>query len=165
VDEVRLGQPVDLLRDPLWTRALLLIPSDIGFWQRRFPSVRLIAHYGSSEVMGGCCSNQIAEEVLVPLRPHGSLPPLFCIHPAAGLSWCYPGLLQHLRTDYPIYALQARGLKHKESLPQTLEEMVLDYLDQIRKIQPSGPYHLLGWSFGGILAYRIQKESKMRPKF
>jgi thioesterase domain-containing protein len=115
--------------------------------------------------MGGCCSNQIAEEVLVPLRPHGSLPPLFCIHPAAGLGWCYPGLLQHLRIDYPIYALQARGLKHKESLPQTLEEMVLDYLDQIRKIQPSGPYHLLGWSFGGILAYRIQKESKMRPKF
>jgi nonribosomal peptide synthetase DhbF len=94
-------------------------------------------------------------EVLLPLRPHGSLPPLFCIHPAAGLSWCYTGLLQHLRADYPIYALQARGLKHKESLAQTLEEMVLDYLDQICKIQPSGPYHLLGWSFGGILACAI----------
>jgi non-ribosomal peptide synthetase component F len=40
-----------------------LIPSDLGFWQRRFPSVRLIAHYGSSEVMGGCCSNQIREDV------------------------------------------------------------------------------------------------------
>jgi amino acid adenylation domain-containing protein len=50
------------------TRALMiggegLIPSDLGFWQQRFPSVRLIAHYGSSEVMGGCCSNQISEEV------------------------------------------------------------------------------------------------------
>ncbi|MBV8281766.1 MAG: amino acid adenylation domain-containing protein, partial [Candidatus Eremiobacteraeota bacterium] len=53
---------------PSPTRALMiggegLIPSDLGFWQRRFPSVRLIAHYGSSEVMGGCCSNQISKDV------------------------------------------------------------------------------------------------------
>jgi amino acid adenylation domain-containing protein len=85
-------------------------------------------------------------EILLPLRPHGSLPPLFCIHPASGLSWCYTGLLRHLRAEYPIYGLQARGLKHQEALPQTLEEMVLDYLDQIRKVQLAGPYYLLGWS-------------------
>jgi len=30
--------------------------------------------------------------------------------------------------------------------------MASDYLDQIRKIWPTGPYHLLGWSFGGYLA-------------
>jgi nonribosomal peptide synthetase DhbF len=46
-------------------------------------------------------------------------------------------------------------LKHQESLPQTVEEMVGDYLDQIRKIQPGGPYHPLGWSFGGVVAYAI----------
>jgi non-ribosomal peptide synthetase component F len=40
-----------------------LIPSDLSFWQRRFPSIRLIAHYGSSEVMGGCCSFEITDNV------------------------------------------------------------------------------------------------------
>jgi nonribosomal peptide synthetase DhbF len=33
--------------------------------------------------------------------------------------------------------------------------MVADYLDQIRAIQPAGPYHLLGWSFGGLVAYSL----------
>ena len=32
--------------------------------------------------------------------------------------------------------------------------MARDYLDQVRAVQPSGPYHLLGWSFGGVLAER-----------
>jgi len=94
-------------------------------------------------------------EVLLPLRPNGSLPPVFCIHPAGGLSHCYAGLLPHLPADYPIYGLQARGLKLQESLPQTLDEMVSDYIAQIREIQPNGPFHLLGWSFGGVLAYAI----------
>ena len=101
-------------------------------------------------------------EVILPLRPHGSLSPLFCLHPVTGISWCYAGLLQHLRADYPIYGLQARGLKHPEPLPQTFEQMVRDYLGQIRKIQPSGPYHLLGWSFGGRIAYAVAAELQLQ---
>jgi nonribosomal peptide synthetase DhbF len=100
-------------------------------------------------------TNQNSLEVILPLRPRGNLPPLFCVHPAGGLSWCYSGLLQHIRADYPIYGLQARGIKQSDLLPQTLEEMSADYLDQIRNIQPGGPYHLLGWSFGGLVAFGI----------
>ena len=93
-------------------------------------------------------------EVMLPLRPQGSLPPLFCIHPGSGLSWCYAGLLRHV-LDCPVYGLQARGITQADMLPQTLEEMALDYLVQIRKVQPSGPYYLLGWSLGGLVAYSI----------
>ena len=100
-------------------------------------------------------TNQNSLGVILPLRPRGNLPPLFCVHPAAGLSWCYSGLLQHIRADYPIYGLQARSFNHPEILPQTLQEMVADYLGQIRAIQPAGPYHLLGWSFGGLVAYSL----------
>jgi amino acid adenylation domain-containing protein len=102
-----------------------------------------------------CNTHRDPFEVLLPLRPNGSLPPVFCIHPAGGFSRCYAGLLRHLPADYPIYGLQARGLKLQESLPQTLDEMVSDYIAQMREIQPNGPYHLLGWSFGGVLAYAI----------
>jgi len=92
-------------------------------------------------------------EVLLPLRPSGSLPPLFCIHPGGGLSWSYSGLMRHLPADRPIYGLQARAITHPQMAPRTLEEMAADYVTFIRQVQPTGPYHLLGWSFGGLVAH------------
>ncbi|MCQ4202712.1 amino acid adenylation domain-containing protein [Streptomyces coelicoflavus] len=93
--------------------------------------------------------------VLMPLRADGSRPPLFCVHPASGLSWAYVGMLQHLGPDQPVYGLQARGIAEEQRLPGSLEEMAADYAEQIRKVQPSGPYHLLGWSFGALAAYAV----------
>ncbi|MCC6775919.1 MAG: alpha/beta fold hydrolase, partial [Hyphomicrobiales bacterium] len=94
-------------------------------------------------------------EVLLPLRTGGQLAPLFCIHPGGGLSWSYAGFLRHLPTARPIYGLQARGVVQPELAPQSVEEMAADYLQQIRAVQPTGPYHLLGWSFGGLVAHAI----------
>jgi thioesterase domain-containing protein/acyl carrier protein len=98
---------------------------------------------------------QSALDVLLPLRPSGSLPPLFCIHPGGGLSWPYSALLRHLPADRPIYGLQARGITQPGMAPATIDEMAADYLASIRQIQPFGPYNLLGWSFGGLVAYAI----------
>ena len=94
-------------------------------------------------------------EVLLPLRASGHLPPLFCIHPGGGLGWSYSGLMRHLRADRPIYALQARGIMQPQMAPQTLDDMAADYLQQIQQVQPTGPYNLLGWSFGGLVAHAI----------
>ncbi|MGH3854142.1 MAG: amino acid adenylation domain-containing protein [Pseudonocardiaceae bacterium] len=93
--------------------------------------------------------------VLLPLRPHGTRPPLFCVHPAGGLAWCYTGLLRYLHPDHPVYGLQARGLTQLDGLPATVEDMVTDYVEQLRTTQPSGPYQLLGWSFGGAIAHAL----------
>jgi len=92
--------------------------------------------------------------VLLPLRPHGSGAPLFCIHPASGIGWLYAGLLHHL-PNRPLYALQARSLREPDQRPATIEAMATDYLAQIRTIQSSGPYYLLGWSFGCHVAHAI----------
>ncbi len=94
-------------------------------------------------------------EVLLPLRPSGALGPLFCIHPGGGLSWSYSGLMRHLPAERPIYGLQARGITQPEMAPHTLDDMAADYLTFIRKVQPAGPYNLLGWSFGGLVAHAI----------
>ncbi|MFE7121177.1 thioesterase domain-containing protein, partial [Streptomyces sp. NPDC057654] len=94
-------------------------------------------------------------EVLLPLRVAGSRPPLFCVHWGTGLSWGYAALLRHLPADQPLYGVQARGLAWSEPLPQSIEEMADDYIEQIRTVQPSGPYHLIGWSFGGMVAHAI----------
>uniref|UniRef100_UPI0011EA6539 alpha/beta fold hydrolase n=1 Tax=Kitasatospora sp. MBT63 TaxID=1444768 RepID=UPI0011EA6539 len=93
---------------------------------------------------------------LLPLRPTGTRLPLFCIHPGLAVGWSYAGLLPHLPADLPVYALQARGLDGTgDQLPSSVEEMAADYLATIREVQPAGPYRLLGWSFGGMLAAAV----------
>ncbi|MET9660090.1 non-ribosomal peptide synthase/polyketide synthase [Streptomyces sp. NPDC006510] len=94
-------------------------------------------------------------DVLLPLRTGQNGPALFCVHPAAGISWTYSGLLRHIDPQYSVYGIQARGLSGPAELPETIGEMAADYLEQIRTVQPSGPYHLLGWSIGGVIAHEM----------
>jgi thioesterase domain-containing protein len=97
----------------------------------------------------------------MPMRV-GDGPPLFCAHPVVGLSWCYMALLPHVDDRFPLYGLQCRGLRRPEPLPASMREMAQDYADQIRRTQPSGPYHLLGWSLGGNVAFAIAEEFERR---
>ncbi|MEU6477527.1 amino acid adenylation domain-containing protein [Streptomyces sp. NPDC047017] len=93
--------------------------------------------------------------VILPLRAGTGRRPLFAIHPAGGLSWCYAGLSARLGPEQPLYGVQARGLGGDEPLPRTLEEEAADYAARIRETQPHGPYRLLGWSVGGVLAHTV----------
>jgi thioesterase domain-containing protein len=93
--------------------------------------------------------------VLLPIRTSGQLPPFFCVHPSIGMSWCYMPMARYVPEDYPLYGLQARGLDGAGELPGSIREMAADYIRQIRAVQASGPYHLVGWSFGGYVAHEI----------
>ncbi|MEU7484337.1 amino acid adenylation domain-containing protein [Streptomyces sp. NPDC042319] len=93
--------------------------------------------------------------VVLPLRTEGDRPPLFAIHPAGGIAWCYAGLSARLGQGQPLYGIQARGLVHDEPLPATLQEEAADYVERIRALRPHGPYRLLGWSVGGVLAHTV----------
>ena len=99
---------------------------------------------------------------VMPMRVTGDGPALFCAPPMVGLSWCYLAMLPQVDARYPLYGLQCRGLHRPEPLPASIEEMARDYADQIRMIQPSGPYHLLGMSLGGNIAFAITEELERR---
>jgi thioesterase domain-containing protein len=94
---------------------------------------------------------------LAPIRPHGSLAPLFCVHPAGGNVLSYYELAHHVHADRPVFALQARGVDGKQPPHATLDEMAEEYIAAMRSVQPSGPYHLVGWSSGGVVAYEIAR--------
>jgi nonribosomal peptide synthetase DhbF len=94
-------------------------------------------------------------ERVLPLRSHGSLPPLFCLPPAGGLSWCYAGLIREIGLQRPIYGLQTHCIASDATLPASIEAFTEDYLTLIQEVQPTGPYHLLGYSFGGTIAHAI----------
>ncbi|MBM7442879.1 amino acid adenylation domain-containing protein/FkbM family methyltransferase [Streptomyces sp. HB132] len=91
---------------------------------------------------------------ILPLRTGGALPPLFCVYPAAGVGWVYSGLLRFTESDRPVYALQDNGLTGADPAAD-VEELAENCVRRIRAVQPAGPYHLLGWSFGGLLAQAI----------
>ncbi|SER89868.1 nonribosomal peptide synthetase DhbF [Lentzea xinjiangensis] len=94
---------------------------------------------------------------MLPLRPGGELSPLFCVHPGGGVGWSYTGLLTHLEPGRPVHVLQAAGLRADGPLPGSIEEMAAEYAELIRGVRPHGPYHLLGWSFGGLVAHAVAK--------
>ena len=81
--------------------------------------------------------------------------PLFCIHPMAGISLGFSSLLRHLDPSMPVYGLQSRGLRSGERLPASIEQIAVDYLAEIRHVQPEGPYRLVGRSLGGLIGHSI----------
>ena len=71
---------------------------------------------------------------------------------------CYHALARHLGSDQPVYGIRARGLYGDEDLPSRLEDMAADYVAAIREVQPEGPYHLGGWSLGGVFALEMAQQ-------
>ncbi|KAF9953263.1 hypothetical protein BGZ65_004787 [Modicella reniformis] len=74
---------------------------------------------------------------------------------SSGLSWSYVGLSKYMHPDQPIFGLHFRGFFDDDQPAASLEDMAIDYIDQIRRIQPYGPYYLLGYSLGGMIAHTI----------
>jgi thioesterase domain-containing protein len=93
--------------------------------------------------------------ILLPIRKQGEAPPVFCMPPGGGLSWCYLPMAKFAPSGIPLYALQARGLDGKSDFATSLTEYAEDCIERIRTVQPSGPYRLLGWSFGAMLAHQV----------
>ncbi|MEV0333442.1 amino acid adenylation domain-containing protein [Nocardia sp. NPDC050717] len=97
-------------------------------------------------------------DVLLPIRLGGDRPALFCVHSSSGMSWSYLGFAERLRPGRPIYGLQAPDLSGREPSARSIEEFARRYVREIRAVQPHGPYHLLGWSFGGLIAQAMAVE-------
>ncbi|MFB1482715.1 non-ribosomal peptide synthase/polyketide synthase [Corallococcus sp. RDP092CA] len=94
---------------------------------------------------------------LVPFKKEGtgSAPPFFCVHPVGGTVLAYAELARKLGPDQPFYGLQARGLDGERQPLDTVEALAASYVRAVRGVQPHGPYHLGGWSLGGVIAYEM----------
>ncbi|QIS03832.1 amino acid adenylation domain-containing protein [Nocardia brasiliensis] len=96
------------------------------------------------------------------LKSSGRQRPLWCLHPGGGLGWFYQQLGAHL-PDRPVYAIQSRGLDGGP-VAASFGEMIADYVDRIVARQDEGPYFLLGWSYGGIVAHALAHELTRRGR-
>ncbi|MFI5714246.1 amino acid adenylation domain-containing protein [Nocardia sp. NPDC051750] len=101
---------------------------------------------------------EAALQVVLPIRDTGDKTPIFAIHARDGLAWTFAGLTGLLPADQPIYGLQSPAYSETDYAPASLTEIAARYLAEIRRIQPVGPYRLLGWSLGGVLAHAVATE-------
>jgi thioesterase domain-containing protein len=99
-----------------------------------------------------------ASEPLVPLRLSGKNSPLFLAHNRYCFVMYYRHLLSALKSDRPVFALQPPPLDARNRIPRTIEAMAADYVPEIRRVQPHGPYFLAGHSFGGRVAFEIAQQ-------
>jgi thioesterase domain-containing protein/acyl carrier protein len=109
-------------------------------------------------------------EILLPIQPHGTRPPLFCVHPVGGNVLCYLDLARGLGPDQPLFGLQAPALSSRQAadlpaprLEERLEDIAAAYLAQVRRVQPAGPYRLAGWSLGGVVAFEMAPAVPIDP--
>jgi len=95
---------------------------------------------------------------LVEFGQAGGRPPLALVHPSSGSAFCYAGLAHSLGHDRPVIGLQAPGFDG-ETLPVgRLEDLAALHVAALREVQPSGPYHIGGWSSGGVTAYEMARQ-------
>ena len=101
---------------------------------------------------------------VVPFREQGTQPPIFCIPGARGNLLFAHELANQLAkrsanpaADRPVYGLQER-LKSDGPLPTRIDEVAAQYLREVQAIQPQGPYHLVGYSIGGLIAYEMAQQ-------
>jgi amino acid adenylation domain-containing protein len=89
----------------------------------------------------------------IPIQTEGSLPPFFCVSPTVIDVVTYRDLSRALGQSQPFYALYApKRVKHRETDPH---DQISMFLEAVRRIQPSGPYYLGGYSGGGRVAIRM----------
>ncbi|SDI37591.1 Thioesterase domain-containing protein, partial [Rhodococcus triatomae] len=143
----------------LATRVVNVVGATLGTafplqWMFTDPTPQSLGQRVQQSMTDGALDNGAALEVLLPIRPRGEEAPLFCVHPFLGLAWSYAGLGHELRSSRPLYGLQSPVLTG-EAAPASIAEYAARYIREIRAIQPHGPYHLAGWSLGGVIAHEM----------
>ncbi len=97
------------------------------------------------------------KSLIVPLQSTGQGRPLFCIHPIGGQVSFYQSLARQSAGRYPVYGVQSPEVIGMSLQLDSVEAMAAAYAAAMRTTQPVGPYRLLGWSSGGLVAAAIAR--------
>jgi thioesterase domain-containing protein/acyl carrier protein len=109
-------------------------------------------------------ANTRVEHSIVEIQPHGSKPPLFLVHGVGGgMFWGYNNLARELGPEQPVYGFKSRGLDGLEEFT-TIEEIAAQYVSDLLKFQPAGPYYLGGYCFGGNVAYEMARQLRAQNR-
>lgn len=96
---------------------------------------------------------------LVPLQSKGDATPLFFVPAGYGDLFAFQDIAHAIGTNQPVYGLQPASAKKVKTIRQmSIYRIVSAYIDEIKKVQPEGPYLLSGYSAGGIIVVELARE-------
>lgn len=98
------------------------------------------------------------QRAIVPLQPHGVLPPVFAVGGHNGDVFCFHSLARCLGPERPFYGLQPPGADGQGTPLETVEEIAAYFAEQIRAFHPEGPYLLAGFCAGGTVAFELARQ-------
>ena len=92
---------------------------------------------------------------LLQLKDGLEAPPIFLAHGLGGTAMDFFQLVKHIQTHRPIYGMQAKGTDGVDEPFDRIEDLAQFHLDAIKKLQPHGPYYLVGYSLGGLVTFEM----------
>jgi thioesterase domain-containing protein/aryl carrier-like protein len=102
---------------------------------------------------------------LLLLKSGTQAPPVFLSHGLGGTAMDFFQLVKHIQSDHPLYGMQAKGTDGVDEPFDRIEDLAQFHLDAIRDLQPHGPYYLIGYSLGGLVALEMaQRLTEMGEK-
>lgn len=102
--------------------------------------------------------DQKPESPIVAIHSSGSRPPLFLIHGVGGNVVGFEDLASRFSREQPVYGIQSQALDRTGPALMRVEEIASYYIREMRSHRPKGPYSLLGYSFGGIVAFEMAQQ-------
>jgi amino acid adenylation domain-containing protein len=106
----------------------------------------------------GMDGRSITWDSLVPVKPKGTKMPIYIVHGAGLNVLLFNTLANHMDADQPVYGMQAKGLNGIDEPLNRMEDIAAHYISSIRAQNPTGPYALAGFSFGGIIAWEMARQ-------
>ncbi len=139
--------------------AAVLLFTEIEIFLGAMPPLSILLNYPTIRMLAAHLEESGTARhtpLIMPIRAQGGRPlALFAAHAAHGNVLFYRQLLPHLSPEQPLHAIRARGLREGEAAHRSFEAMAEDYVAEIRRIQPAGPYLLAGHCIGGLIAFAM----------
>jgi thioesterase domain-containing protein len=141
------------------TLALALFEEIAQVWGRELPPL-MIYHAPTIAALAAVLETSAAPRVppLVQLKPGSDEPPVFITHGLGGSVMDFFHVVKHIQTPRAIYGLQQKGIDGVEEPSQSIEEMARYSLEAVKRLQPDGPYLLVGYSLGGLVALEMARQ-------
>ncbi len=95
-------------------------------------------------------------KAIVPVKPEGSLPPIFGVSGHGADTYYFVPLARQLKADQPLICVEPKGADGSEAL-DNIEALARYVIEQIRSVRPAGPYLLAGHCSGGNPRFRSRQ--------
>ena len=94
-------------------------------------------------------------------NPSSQAIPVFCMYELLGDVSSYIELAEILGRDHAVYGVRSPALHDVQRVPKSLEAAAAQVLTWIRQIRPEGPFAVLGYSWGGLLAFEVARQCNL----